>query len=443
MTLATHLADAVAEMDRLHPNGKFDSSAYQNWGKEIPPFMASTLGGDRFLNVRALSILCSMAKTLYENDVSLAKAIRFAEYFDVVKNAFVDCHARSIFNSCDSSMQLAHLKSGIEERLKAFSQSLTHFFPAWTLGIEARRPFSVGPVRFVDRQEWLTSINFSNGEIGAAPTVVGAPGRPYPDFFGDDVNKATKECTSILSVQIDGGEPSFARSRARFVCRSALDSLSLLWANPELHRQIVLADEPISPQMTYTLTGARGKLWIPGTRLNMRGYAGDQKHLADAIAENTTHIESCGKAISALLFPDDHAAPNLATRWVTALNWYGDGCREPDDAVALAKLGTALDVLACGGRKRRIVEMMQNLTGWNASDVIVKSPQITLSNLVGRIYEDGRSKILHGTHVDRTISFSDERRYATTLAGMALRGCVVRLARYAGPDVETAFRTIS
>ena len=88
-------------------------------------------------------------------------------------------------------------------------------------------------------------------------------------------------------------------------------------------------------------------------------------------------------------------------------------------------------------------DMLQNLTGWNASDVIVKSPQISLSNLVGRIYDAGRSKILHGTHVDRTISFADERRYATTLAGIALRGCVIRLAKYTGPDVDTAFRTIS
>ena len=443
MTLTTNLTEAVTEMNRLHPNGEFDSAAYQNWGKEFPPFISNTKVGTRVLNSYTLNLLSLIAKTVHENDHSLAQTIRFSEYFDVVKNAFVDCHADGNFIGGDASTQLAHVKSNIEHRLKLFSQSLVHFFPAWTFGIEEHRSFSIGPVRFLPLQEWVASINFNSGEIGAADTVQEALVRPYPDYFETDVKGATNTCTSVLAVQIDRGETNFSRSRARFICRSALDSLCLLWDDPAQHRQIALSDEPLVPLMTYTLTATNSKLWLPGTRLNIRGYQGVQMRLATTIDENAGYIGSAGKAIGALLFPNNHAAPKLATRWVTALSWYGDGCREPDDAVALAKLATALDVLACGGKKQGIVDLLQNLTELTASDVIVKSPQITLSDLVGRIYDTGRSKILHGTHVDRNISFADERRYATTLAGWGLRGCVIRLANYTGPDVDKAFRTMS
>ncbi|MEB3736070.1 HEPN domain-containing protein [Halopseudomonas pachastrellae] len=157
----------------------------------------------------------------------------------------------------------------------------------------------------------------------------------------------------------------------------------------------------------------------------------------------TSIIPAFAAILDGLLDPSSHPHPKLANRWATALDWFGEGNRESSDAIALAKLGTCLDVLCCGGKNDGIREMVIHLTGTSSETQVVRGNRPrTLKQLVKDIYDHGRSQILHGTHYDRLESFAAERQYATYLARIVLIECAVRLQHYGGSDEDKAFRTI-
>jgi hypothetical protein len=204
-----------------------------------------------------------------------------------------------------------------------------------------------------------------------------------------------------------------------------------------------LGDERLPPQRQANLTETDGHLWLPGASFHPRGWDGDPNTVQGIIAHGRTLLDSCGLAIEAMLSPIRHRAPELAKRWAFALSWFGDGCREPHDAVAVTKLATSLDILSCGGKNAGIRAMLSHLSGRSPETVIVTSPERTLQQVVKLVYEAGRSQVLHGTHFDPMKSFIEIRGYAASLARLALRECVIRLTKYSGPDDSTVFRTIA
>jgi hypothetical protein len=120
-----------------------------------------------------------------------------------------------------------------------------------------------------------------------------------------------------------------------------------------------------------------------------------------------------------------------------------EGSREQNDAVALAKIASSLDVLACGGKFTGIISMLTHLTGWKAEDEITTgSSPLSLKRVVKDVYDNGRSQILHGTHFDRIKSFETQRGHAAWLARFALIVCAERLMNFTGEDSHIGFRTI-
>jgi hypothetical protein len=133
----------------------------------------------------------------------------------------------------------------------------------------------------------------------------------------------------------------------------------------------------------------------------------------------------------------------LAQRWATALSVFGDGCRELQDGMAVAKLAASLDILSGGGEEAGILNMLLHLTGSKKSTIITRSPKsLTFARVVKKIYSEGRSQYLHGNHVDPMKRFADVRGYAAFLARLALRETALKWAKYTGPDEDKAFQTI-
>jgi hypothetical protein len=63
----------------------------------------------------------------------------------------------------------------------------------------------------------------------------------------------------------------------------------------------------------------------------------------------------------------------------------------------------------------------------------------SLATIVRRIYGEGRSRLLHGTQVDRRLAFEAERSQAQALGALALVRLLERLATYHGKDDKDAF----
>lgn len=455
MSLTTDLKALVDELDRVHKG-----AAPSSEDADIPDFVTAENGMQRYFTRRGREALGQFSDTLHQNRDRNSLKIELEDYRKIVRQAVADMHAAGELSGFEKGNQdaLPKLKSLIEERLATITNVHTHYFPAWTLGMERTSPFSLGPVTFLDRAAWIDSVDFPQqgkdhylnqpeanhcwkeilkGALDEANRDVPIEG------LANAVYRAVAECPALLKVTVRGYELNFSRKLARLVGKTALDAISLGFGSPECFLQQALQDERLPPVGSNSLVETKGFLWLPGTALGKRIPSQPPQRVRQALDDMAPLLPAFAAILEGLVAPASHQHPKLANRWATALDWFGEGNRESSDAIALAKLGTCLDVLCCGGKNDGIREMVVHLTGTSGDTQVVRgSRPRTLKQLVKDIYDHGRSQILHGTHYDRLESFAAERNYAAYLARIVLIESAARLQRYGGPDTDKAFRTM-
>jgi len=456
MSLATDLKTLVDELDRVHTGAT-------SWSEEagIPDFVTADNGMQRYFTPRAREALRELSSTLHQNRVLKSLRIELDDYQKVVRQAVADMHAAeelSGFAEGDQNGLLPKLRSLIDERLASISNEHTHYFPAWTLGMERTSPFSLGPVTFLHVADWIDSVDFPvqgkdhylnqpEANHRWKEILKDALRMPKDDLaiegLANAVYAAVAGCPALVKVTVRGYELKFSCKLARLVSKTALDAISLGFGAPECFLQQALQDERLPPAGGSSLVETQGFLWLPGCSLGKRSPSLPPQRVRRALDDMAPILPAFAAILEGLVDPSNHPHPKLANRWATALDWFGEGNRESSDAIALAKLGTCLDVLCCGGKNNGIREMVVHLTGTSSdTQVILGSRPRTLKQLVKDIYDQGRSQILHGTHYDRLESFAAERHYAAHLARIVLIESAVRLQRYSGPDEEKAFSKI-
>ena len=456
MGLKAELKALVDELDQIHKGAT-------PWSEEpgIPDFVTAENGMQRFFTRKAREALGQFSSTLHQNRPQKSVKIESEAYQKVVRQTVADLHAAGEllgFDECDQGGLLPKLKLLIEERLASIANEHTHYFPAWTLGMERVSPFSLGPVTFLNRSDWIDSVDFpqygkdhylNQPEANHRWKEILKDALQNPndgssiEGLANAVYSAIVGCPALVKVTVRGYEREFSRKLARLVAKTALDAISLGFGAPECFLQQALQDERLPPAGSDRLVETKAFLWWPGSSLGKRITSQPPERVRQALDDMTSIIPAFAAILDGLLDPSSHPHPKLANRWATALDWFGEGNRESSDAIALAKLGTCLDVLCCGGKNDGIREMVIHLTGTSSETQVVRGNRPrTLKQLVKDIYDHGRSQILHGTHYDRLESFAAERQYATYLARIVLIECAVRLQHYGGSDEDKAFRTI-
>lgn len=456
MGLKAELKALLDELDRVHEGAT-------PWSEEngIPDFVTAENGMQRYFTRKAREALWQLSSTLHQNRPQNSLKIELEGYQKVVRQAVADMHATgelSEFDENDQSNLLPKLKSLIEERLADITNEHTHYFPAWTLGMEQASPFSLGPVTFLSRADWIDSVDFPKQGKDCYLNQAEANHR-WKEILKDALQKpnddspiqglaravysAVAECPAMVKVTVRGYELEFSRKLARLVGKTALDAISLGLGAPECFLQQALQDERLPPVGSKSLVETKGFLWLPGSTLGKRLPSQPPQRVKQALDDMALILPAFGAILQGLLDPSNHPHPKLANRWATALDWFGEGNRESSDAIALAKLGTCLDVLSCVGKNNGIREMVVHLTGVSSDTQVIRgSRPRTLKQLIKDIYDHGRSQILHGTHYDRLKSFAVERQYAAYFARVVLIESAVRLQQYHGSDEDEAFRTI-
>ena len=456
MSLRTELEVLVDELDQTH-KGAF------SWSNEdgFPEFSTAENGLQRHFTKKAREALWRLSSTLHQNRDKTAIRIELGNYQKYVRQAIADLHASETLSRSPADSDgngnnpLMRLKKLVEERIANSHKAFTHYFPAWTLGIE---PFALGPVDFLSRTDWIDSVDFSQQAKDCflnqpeanyrwreilKETFEHPNGNTVLDGLAGPIYSAIEKCPALIKVTIHGYEQEFSRKLARLVCKTALDAISLGVGTRECFLQQALQDERLPPVGTHSLVETDGFLWLPGTHLGHRIPGIPPQRMQQALNDMAEIRKAFEAILEKLVNPSIHQHPNLANRWATALDWYGEGCRESSDAIALAKLGTSLDVLCCGGKFNGIRDMVVHLTGTSSDTQVIGGDRPrTLGQLIKDIYDHGRSQILHGTHYDRLESFAAERQYASHLARIVLIESAIRLQHYSGPDEDKAFRTI-
>ena len=262
------------------------------------------------------------------------------------------------------------------------------------------------------------------------------------DWFAKAVYDSILECPSLVKVTVCGYEINLSRKLARLAAKTALDAISLGIGEQECFRQQTLYEDRRFLCKASSFTETNGRLCFFEPSINVHPLI-PPRRVKQALSDLSSILPAFGKVIDGLVNTTAHKHPKLASRWATALDWFGEGSRESSDAIALAKLAISLDVLCGGGEVEGITEMLSNLTGIKADSQVITGihPQ-TLKKLVENIYNDGRSKIVHGNHHDRLESFANERRLAASFARWALIESAIRLQNHTGEDGDKTFQTI-
>lgn len=456
MSLISELKAVVDELDRVHKGAT-------PWSEEvgIPAFVTAENGMQRYFTQKARENLWQFSNSLFQNRHLNSPKIELESYEKIVCQAVADMHSAGVFSKFEESEQgnLIHkLRSLIEERLAIIANEYTHYFPAWTLGMESDTPYSLGPVTFFNKIDWIDSVDFpqhgkdhylNQSEANhrwkeiLKGTLQGANDGSSIEGLANTVYRAVAECPALVKVTVRGYELKFSRKLARLVVKTSLDAISLGIGAQECFLQQALQDERLPQIGSDSLVESKGFLWLPGVSLGKRVHLQPPNRVRQALTDMEGILPAFAAILEGLIDPANHPQSKLANRWATALDWFGEGNRESSDAIALAKLGTCLDVLCCGGKNVGIRDMVVHLTGTNSDTQVIRGHRPrTLGQLIKNIYDHGRSQILHGTHYDRLESFATERHYAAYLARIVLIESALRLQTYSGPDEDKAFRSI-
>jgi hypothetical protein len=243
----------------------------------------------------------------------------------------------------------------------------------------------------------------------------------------------------VVKVNINGYEKGLSYRFAKLLARTSVDAINLIFAGSEnVFNQYSIKGERIYELFHRNLTVSEDRLLCS---------IANHKDLLPM--EPDENFEEYREALVEIFeeVVQEGGKKALVERWMTALDWFAEGCREPINTIAITKMVTALDVLAQASKAQPICEMLKNLLNLHekAEVFFVKAEEVkyTLERAVEIIYNDSRSRFVHGGLLDRLEPYEIERTMAFNLGRQALIKAVIKLKNYSGPgDDAKAFRTM-
>jgi hypothetical protein len=446
------LTDLFLELDRTHTAAYYQSDAFRT-DRDFPNFATAANGEVRNFYQPARKLLATLTAAIYEQYAAFNKRMDEKRFAELVRQVVVDLHAAE---AVGAAATLQWIVDELMERVDKASQTFTHSFPAWTCGVEEAGAWTFGPVTFMTWPQWLTHVDFPDQAKASVFREREANARwkellleamkdrnaPAPAGLASLLIGAVTACPAVLRVEVSGLDKNLSRKLAEIVCKGALDAVSLLIGQRQSFVQQALQVERLPPTGIDSIVESNGHLWLPGTSLTDRVSSLKGASVRQFLRDFPSELQAMEHAINGLL-DSSHPHPQLASRWATALDWYAEGQRERGDAIALAKLGTSLDVLASGGKCAGILHLLTNLLDLPENASFTRgTKQTTLRAVVKDIYDSGRSQILHGNRHDRMEAFESDRNAAAYLARLALIEAALRLKGYIGADEAKSFRTI-
>ncbi|WP_157838093.1 hypothetical protein [Pseudomonas sp. PH1b] len=379
------------------------------------------------------------------------------EHHNLVKKAVIERYDGFLnFGTCPCAIRYllpAYLKGEIKQLVTVFASTLPKDFtchlPAAPTGLERNGPFVIGPVTMLNSLDWLDSIDFPPAALGymgvdnsdwrenlkAALVDKSLQLNPLSASLYGVVSKS--KC--MISVTTSSYGQALSRKLSTILARTTLDSISLVIGNPKLFRSFTLYTERRPPVLTHSIVETNGFLWHAGLELSdeVNPFLLRPQDLDES---QNNFFEAVSKILTGLV-GDGDGCPGLCQRWSTALDWHGEACREMSDQIAIAKFGTCLDVLSSGGGKTRaIAKMVSNLTKIPEDKIVANyDGELSLYDTIVKIYEYGRSEILHGNKIDRMTSFEALRGISEFFSRVVLIKSALAFSAYTGSDSAKAF----
>lgn len=430
---------ACAAIEKVRQFSPDERQAYFDSARFLPPMISTGQRGQVFTTSEGLSAIASIAEAWRTADpVRKARidADRMRQIGHSEFGAMLDENDRRV--RTDYADAVREYKQRLERRLDQVARDVEHYFACRVFERDDLPAFSVGPVRFLQRHDWLSHVSSQAKEDAGWPDrirriwtrkrswldyldrkaisrqvrrfllkrkdwpFITKLRRVHTDLDTESVVEMVGECRWIAAVHVVGNELGRSGERAKYGVRLAIDALGLLLSASQASELRGPGDE-LHSRHTVKLS------LYQGLDLNAAHHM-DAPHLFTTgesakkyIDATSEYREAAGWAISAVLDSDgDQPFSSLRRRWCDALYWFGEARRS------------------------------------SADDKLMKDGD-TVRQIVSDIYEKGRSQFGHGGRPALIEDLPVSRATADSVAARALDLYLDRLRLYGGVDDIDAF----
>jgi hypothetical protein len=464
-------------LDGLREIQKKTPEELRQWATNHPPFpptIPHSGGRFVFITTDGYSALRKLARTWHSNDPQRSKLLSRKAAEELTVRVFGELlgNPPSVPAIGDAKSELLRL---LDERLQGRLRQEHFYFPARVFDQPEVQTFSIGPVTFYRRADWLEAVDeiagsravwksrvldrwsnrtarFRRFAVSLRDSFARRILLRWPqnllahklhwlgttDRYVEELVKAVGPCEWIIDVEIEGREQSRSSECASIAALVALESLGLPMP-VQTARNLRGPGDEREPQFQRDLHQIDGHQLSMSTAIDWPRIGGPPGAQAGLLTDSAVLLNAVSCAIIAFVsVADTGNAPLLLQRWVEAMYWFGQARRKRNEFIALVKYGVSLDVLAKGGKAKGILELARALFGKLDGDVFASDGQ-TLKQVVETVYNDGRSKIAHGGALALLRELPIEPGLAHGLTAHALANYVVLAARYSGRDAYDDF----
>lgn len=294
------------------------------------------------------------------------------------------------------------------------------------------RPFSVGPVCFRPRADWIARYiteppvleiisAYDRGEM--TRDELRRRMREEPDDMGESEAIATLDFLGahswVATVRINGHEPNKSHEKASVIVGLAIDAIGLRFDLHEARAFTKAGRQHLFNEARLGSTTSGG--FLRGWSAARAGIGRKPGTLAARMAAEQRWLDAAGTLLEAYLNDRDKGkAHHFLERWANALYWFGEGRREASDFMAVVDYGCAADgISGAGGNVNPMIEFAEALL--RPSKASAGTTGTTgIGDAVRRVYADGRNKLAHGEESGLLEDHSETRTLGDNLMAAIL-----------------------
>ena len=386
-----------------------------------------------------------LARALSDSFFEYSKSMfRSAEWNRMVKDAFgqelgQQCRDGVTEDLPEATVQA--VKARLGERISQI-RAREYAFGCHLFGDRDGSPFgffSIGPVDFAPKRQWLDRQRRSGGVPEATARRLERAWSGHKlrqrrsarhQVRETGILGAVGDCEWVCSVSVGPAGEDAGLRKALTGMRLAVAAIALAWKRPSSVVEEVLIAFDRNPHLQqhfvlYPDGGFRSRSTRAGTRRGLSWV--EPEHWQSLLAEWRNVFDSAGEVISRVTGVGGQAKrPKMMSTLFQALHWLHEACREDNDAMAIVKFCSSMDALACSGAQPGIKALGRaRLTIRDESG---------FDNLVKEIYGDGRNATVHGRNEELTHDWSGKRHSAERLARELLVSCMIWAEQH--PDCD-------
>ncbi len=334
--------------------------------------------------------------------------------------------AKSILKNTIASIDSA--VQGDQEREYIFGTSL---FPN-----DEVHSFTIGPVRFEPRLEWLNR-KATDGSYTATDCrrirkrwlglSTKSRAKPIDNIRENNTISAIGNCPYVCSVRTSIVGFEAAESKALLAARLALTSIALLWENSSraLDGFNLLHDRTAKSLTTLSFSSS-GNIVSSGVKIsNMpHGPSISAKEWKKELSDNRRYFLLIEQVLRYLLEPESSTdRMKIMNTLLHSLLWFHEGCRENTDLLSIVMFAASMDSLAGGGGDNKICQLIEARIGFS-KDKEIFSGGPSVKSTIEQIYRTGRSRTIHGNNEKIGLDWSVTRGNAEWFARYCLVACI-------------------